>query len=305
MKRFPYRILLVIVLFVVSIAVFSVNVVRKNYLQKSDTMLFGMRFPPKEKICDYSVVIFWWKDLLNEKGDFQPDVLKTARDCGSKVVVRLSGKSSDLVSFGIRGLDVSRFDDNIRIFKDKIDPFILDGVIIAHLTVDEPHDCQDWGGSCPTFEQLEEASRISKKYWPNLPTMINTVPKFAKKFVWKDTNYLNFQYAYHKGDLSQFIKEGLKVLSDGNITDISWSMQAVTGGCGEYGKCSMTPKQVEKVGTALCQTQRGLYVSFSSYQDKLMTEEMLKTIQRIRFACENRFSKFTYAHGFTSFSSLM
>lgn len=247
---------------------------------------FGMRFPPIDDVCKYSVITLWRNNLLDRERKFLPHFLDRAQSCGTRVVVRLHGKSSDILHDDDIGIDLSKFEDRVNDFAGFLEPYISAGVILTHLTIDEPHDCwNDWGGKCPTLEEIEEASIISKKYWPTLPTMINTIPRFAGRYTWRDTDFINFQYAFHKGDLETFIADGLVMVKTNKIRDISWSFQVATGGCDTYGACAMTPYQVRQVGTSLCATHTGLFVGFSSYRSDLMTPEMIAVIDDVRNAC--------------------
>lgn len=250
---------------------------------------FGMRFPPVDKICNYPFVTFWRGDLLDANNNLQTTLLDTARACGTKVLVRLHGETSDITGPNGVGLDLAKYEDRINDFAGLIDNYVADGTIFAHLTVDEPHDCtNDWGGNCPEPNQIEQTAEISDQYWPGLATYTNTSASYASQITWEQIDFINFQYAYHKGDLTTYINDALAVLQNGNIPEISWSFQAAHGGCSVYTPgCNMTPEQVTTVGTAMCNSQTGHFVSFSSYRDDLMTPEMEAAISTVRAACNS------------------
>ena len=241
-----------------------------------------MRFPPLEQVCDYPVVTFWRRDLLDLRGRFDPSVLDRARSCRTKVVLRLHGLTRDIAGDDGQGLDLDKVEDRINDFAGLIDPYVQDGTILAHLTIDEPHDCYDWGGRCPTPWEVDQAGLNSKRIWPTLPTMVNTVPRYAGQYNWEYTDIANFQYAFHKGPLDEFIHGGLEVVRAGRVAGISWSFQARWGGCRRFGECSMTSAQVEEVARALCGTRTGQFVSFSSYDAQLVTAPMQQVIDRVR-----------------------
>lgn len=274
--------------FLVLLFLFSTNKWQKSEPIPASNMLFGMRFPPENEICDYSVVTFWWNDLLQSNSYFNPTVLDIAKSCGTKVLVRLSGKSTTLMKESGFGLDLAKYEQKLQMFAGKLEPYISNGTIFAHLTIDEPQDCKnDWGGVCPTFEEIEEAGRISKKYWPNLPTMINTIPSWALSHTWKNIDYIHFQYAFHKGHLVNFIEQALEVYTKRLAKNISWSFQVVGGGCSKFGECNMVLNQIVNVGRALCDTKTGLFVSFSSYKSEIMTKQMKNTVLNLKKYCEN------------------
>ncbi len=243
---------------------------------------FGMRFPPLEQVCDYPVVTFWRRNLVDSRGRFDLSVLDQAQACGTRVVLRLNGFTRDILEDDGRGLDLAKYEDRINDFAGWIDPYVQDGTLLAHVTIDEPHDCYDWGGQCPTPWEVDQAGLISKRYWPALLTIVNTMPRYASQYDWEYTDIANFQYAFHKGPLDEFIHSGLEVKRAGRVANISWSFQARWGGCRRFGECSMTPAQVEEVARALCGTRTGQWVSFSSYDARLVTVPMQQAIDRVR-----------------------
>ncbi|MDO8451997.1 MAG: hypothetical protein Q7S76_03965 [bacterium] len=252
------------------------------------TIPIAITFPPLETVCDYAVIALWRNNLLKPDGTLRVTHLNKARSCGTKVVVRLEGKTSDIAGVDGKGMDLSKFEDRINDFAGLLEPYVADGTILAHFTIDEPHDCKnDWGGTCPQARDVDEAGRISKTYWPGLQTMVNTSPAYAGGYTWAYTDIINFQYAFHKGALDSFLSTGVDVLSRGRIPSISWSIQAAQGGCSSFGNCAMTPDQVRSVGTSMCQTGQGRFVSFFSYRDDLMTDEMRGAIDAIRLACRD------------------
>lgn len=247
---------------------------------------FGMRFAPVDRICDYSVVVLWRMNLLDSRKNLVAAPLEEARSCGTEVVVRLFGLTRHIVNDNGVGLNLEKYEDRINDFSGLIDSYVEDGTIIAHITIDEPHDCiNDWGGDCPEPEEVDQAAQISKQYWPGLSTIINTGPGYASGYQWIQTDSVNFQYAYHKGDLNKFIRGALEVLESGKVGSISWSIQASSGGCMRFGECSMSPAQVAEVGQAMCETGEGLFITFSNYEEALLTEGMQESIHQVRNVC--------------------
>ncbi|MEW5987768.1 MAG: Ig-like domain-containing protein [Chloroflexota bacterium] len=158
--------------------------------------------------------------------------------------------------------------------------------MVAHLTIDEPQDCQDWNGVCPTQTKVDQAAEISKQYWPNLMTFIHTMPDYASEYDWVDTDLIHFQYAYHKGDLTSFIDDTRDMMDEGHVGQISWAIQALAGGCEEgWGICSMTPAQVWEVGTAMCNTNVGFTVTYERYDETLIDAQMQQTIDNLIDYC--------------------
>lgn len=249
---------------------------------------FGMANPPIDKICDYPLVGYFGRVLFDSGGKFNSSLLDKARSCGTKVFLRLSGQTNKILNDNGVGINLSKFEDRISQYQGLIDPYIEDGTIIYHFTIDEPHDCHDWGGQCPSPSEVDEASKISKKYWPNLKTMVNTLPDYASKYQWQYTDLINFQYAYHKGPLDRFISAALSVYESGKVEEISWSIMAKSGGYSQFGKGPMTPEQVEEVGKAMCDTGKGVVIAFVGYKEEILTLEMYQTIERVKNYCGNK-----------------
>ncbi len=245
-------------------------------------LLMGM--PPLYEICNYEVISLRRDTLLPAGGNFNSAPLEEAHTCGTKIIVRLEGLSSD-VAKPTGGLDLVVYEDRINDFVGLIDPYVENGTIISHLTIDEPHDCSDWNGVCPTQAEVDQASAISKRYWPTLHTIVNAAPLYASTYTWVETDELAFTYAFHKGTVADFIADGRALLDAGKVRSLSWAMQVVEGGCDTYGTCSMTPQQVLEVGTAICDTGSGSFVGFFRYDAAVLTEEMHQSIEELRMYC--------------------
>ena len=256
--------------------------IQATHAQSSIPMI--MAEPPMDEMCTYSVVFYDRDRFLPEGGSFDSTLLDLAEICGTKVIVRLHGLSSDVAAPG-GGIDLVAYEETINDFAGLIDPYVANGTIVAHLTVDEPHDCSDWNNVCPATSQVDQASQISKSYWPTLKTIVNTIPVYASSYTWVHTDNINFTYAYHKGLLSDFISAALVIVNDGKANQISWGIQAFSGGCAVYGQCSMSASQVLEVGTAMCSTQRGNWLAFLSHDLTLITNEVQQAINDVRAIC--------------------
>lgn len=264
---------------------------KKDYCKSPDEkgIPFAMLNSPLDKICDYPIVAYNnRKVLFNSENEFDPTILETAKSCGTKVVLRLHGFTEGILNDNGVGLDLEKYENRINDFAGLIDPYVEDGTIIAHFTIDEPHDCHDWGFQCPEPSEVDQAGQISKKYWPNLPTSVNTVPGYASRYQWEHTDIINFQYAYHKGPLSQFVEQAIDVLNNGYVDDISWSIMALSGGCPNFGQCPMSPEQVLEVGTAMCNTGEGVFIGFFGYNKNLIDEDMKQAIYQLRLFCSGK-----------------
>lgn len=247
-------------------------------------ILFSMGDPANVAICNYAQISLDRDELVDDDDNFDPTPLDLARLCGTKVAVRLHGETADLLD-GNGELDLALFTDAIDDFAGLIDPYVDDGTVILHLTIDEPHDCQDWNGVCPDAVDVDQAAAISRVLWPTLPTVVNTLPGYADDYQWVHTDVISFVYAFHNGELADFIDAAVAIRDDGYIDQITWGMQVSNGGCSEYGSCAMTPAQVASVGSAMCASQAGSAVKFFKYSTTLLDAAMLDAIDDVRAAC--------------------
>lgn len=243
---------------------------------------------PKGHMCDYPVTAVLGRHLKNNSGEFDPSVLAEAEACGRKVLLFLSDKTENVVG-DTGGLDLTKYRNEISFFDGKIDKYVESGVIMAHMVVDEPHDCNnDWKGSCPSASTVDQVSKISKELWPTLQTFVNTVPSYIQRegYTWQNTDIMNFQYAYHKGDLNKFVSDAVSHLNSGKFRDIAWALQVKSGGCARYQECSMTPEQVQTVTSTMCNGQPGKWLAFVWYDPAIMTPEMLTAATSIQSTCQ-------------------
>ncbi len=244
----------------------------------------AMGTPPSANICEYRYAFLGRQALMNSEGVFDPAPLDIAQACGIRIFVKLHGSTDD-IKLAEGGIDLVAYEDLINDFVGLIDPYVASGTIAAHMTIDEPHDCSDWNDVCPDTAEVDEAAHISKTYWPELSTFHITLPSYASSYNWIHTDSIQFSYAYHKGDLTEFVQDAVAVLNGGYIANISWGIQAMAGGCPVFGDCSMTPTQVEEVGTAMCDSNVGSPIVFLGYDTDLLDNDMRQTLDQIKLYC--------------------
>ena len=253
----------------------------KTFSERQGGILIGMGNPAIAKICDWesaSVRLIDSEDIT---------LLEKAKECGTKLVILPFRNTKDIVNDDGVGLSLVKFEQKIKPFAGKIDPYIADGTILALGLVDEPHDCNnDWGGVCPKPSEVDQAGQIAKKYWPEVTTLVNTLAKYAAGYQWQYVDIINFQYAYHKGPLVKFIKDSERVLDGGFINQISWAIQAKSGGGETFKESSMTAEQVLEVGRAMCDTKKGINLTFVTYEEELLTPEMLQALDELKTYCQ-------------------
>jgi hypothetical protein len=241
----------------------------------------GVWRPPLEEVCNYPLILLRRQDLGDAAtNQFDPTYLDEAQRCGTKVIVWLYGLTTTISD--TNGFNLSLYQNLVNDFQGHIEPYISSGTIMAHLAIDEPQDCHDWNYICPTADQVEQAAAYSKQLWPNMPVLVNTSPEYASQKTWSNVDLISFQYAFHKGDLNQYVQNGLSVYQQGKVDNIAWSIAAGQGGGSSYGEQSMTLDQLRQVATAMCNTSTGvgiLLVPFEATQAEGVSEVLaeLKT----------------------------
>ena len=204
------------------------------------------------------------------------------------MIIALNDHTSNITG-DAGGIDLNKFREKISFFKGKVDPYVSRGVIITHAVVDEPHDCSDWKDTCPKASEVDQASAISEEYWPNLPTVVNTIPLYLSRegYKWVHTDIIMFQYAYHKGSLNDFVKGATDHLKKGTFKDLAWALQVKSGGCDQFKECAMTTAQFKEVGEAMCSASEGEWIMFVNYDTALLSGGMLQAIDNLKGFCSS------------------
>ena len=252
--------------------------------------LFALAFfgvpNPIDPICEYAAISIPGRVILSE-----PNFLAVAHTCGTKVLVFLSSSTENVVGVS-GGLDLGRYRAQLLRYVGVIDFYVDNGTIVTHLTVDEPHDCvNDWKSVCPSAQTVDQAGAISREYWPTLPTAVNTLPNYLRRYsdyVWQYTDTLIAGYAYHKYDGDPYAFAADVTGEAWRFSSLMWSMNGTKGGCQIYDTCAMTPDQVRDVATAQCSTRPGIVVGLNSYDPAFLTTEMLQAIEDVRTICNVR-----------------
>jgi hypothetical protein len=103
-------------------------------------------------------------------------VLRAARAGKVRLVLNLGGgKDNNRGPDG--GFDLAQWKSRIDQYRDvDFAPYVEEGLILAHLLVDEPYAEQSWGGREISQAVVEEMARYSKSIWPTLPTVVRAPP---------------------------------------------------------------------------------------------------------------------------------
>lgn len=263
-------------------------------------LMFFIKEPEESNlICDYKTVGISVRAIRTPDG-FDTSLFDEAKACGTSVVFMLNNQTDKILTDSGVGIDLQKIESIAQTFDGVIDPYINDGTIVAVGIVDEPHDCGDWGGECPTPQQVDEASMIIKNHWPNAKTITNTLPTylFNNEYKFEYTDIVQFQFAFHKykprgcrdcmGDYNKFVSDAVAAKEQGYFKEISWALQVKSGGCNTFQGCSMTPEQFSDVSTAMCLADNtAQHLAFVFYDTTLLTPEMLQSIDSVNSFCDS------------------
>ena len=120
-------------------------------------------------------------------------VLRAARAGKVRVILNLAG-GKDNVRGSDGRFDLSRWKARIDQYRDvDFAPYVEEGLILAHLLVDEPYAAPLWGGQEISRADIEAMARYSKSIWPTLPTAVRAPPAWL---VAGDTTYSDLDIAW-------------------------------------------------------------------------------------------------------------
>lgn len=197
-------------------------------------------------------------------------VLTAARTGKVRVVLNLGGGKDN-----VRGID-GRFD--LASWKARIDqyrdvdfaPYVEEGLILAHLLVDEPYAATTWGGREISRADLEEMARYSKSIWPTLPTAVRAPPGWL---VAGDTTYADLDIAwaqwagpgraggnwhtpeeFRDENVARAKQLGLGLIVGLNHLDGGDGSSGVAGTPDHPGRWQMSPAELVRLGTLLVET---------------------------------------------------
>lgn len=139
--------------------------------------------------------------------------------------------------------------------------FILDGTLIGHFLIDEPHFQSRWGGKKVPQATLEAMAKYSKDRWPGLSTVVNAPPWWlaeaaAPTYVSLDAGWLMYSAnvssnvpLWVSNQVALAKKKGLGVFSGLNVLD---GGNGSSGFRGNYpSKWAMSAAELRKYGSAI------------------------------------------------------
>jgi hypothetical protein len=88
--------------------------------------------------------------------------------------------------------------------------YILDGTVIGHYILDEPHDRNNWGGTLVSPAQVDQLAQYSKGLWPSMPTIVRSWPAYLKGYDFKYLDAAWAQYSERFGPIDGFIAANVR-----------------------------------------------------------------------------------------------
>jgi hypothetical protein len=231
------------------------------------------------------------------------DILTTldaARQVGARVVVRLSG-SNHYFQNADGTLNLTMWKNRIARFKYvNLAPYILDGTLMGHYILDEPHDVNDWGGKPVPFATLEAMAKYSKELWPTLATMVRAYPDWLSQasFHWYYLDAAWAQYSAHKGEVNDWMNtqasyaknEGLALVVGLNLLDGGTSASGIKGTYA--GAYSMSASQIENWGAALATNATACaFLSWKYTSTYFSRSDIKSALASVAYKAKNRSTK--------------
>jgi hypothetical protein len=186
--------------------------------------------------------------------------LSGARARGGRVVVKLCMGSDRYVKNSDGTFSLTKWKSLVSRFRNvNLGPYISDGTIVGHYLIDEPSRTQRWGGEAISQKTLEEMARYSKEIWPQMTTMVRTVPSYlaSASITYKYLDAGWTQYTANKGDAAKWVaaeaavakRKGLGLVVGMNVIDGgngSSKMRGMTS-----GKWAMSASELKNYGSAM------------------------------------------------------
>jgi hypothetical protein len=150
-------------------------------------------------------------------------------------------------------------------WKERVDRFrginfssyIMDGTVIGHYILDEPHDRNNWGGTLVSPAQVDELARYSKELWPSMPTIVRSWPAYLKGYDFKYLDAAWAQYSERFGPVDSFINANVQDAKSAGL-GLVVGLNLLAGGGKAHGmkgylgsKYAMSASQVKAWGRSL------------------------------------------------------
>ena len=227
------------------------------------------------------------------------DRIEAARIKGTKLILAMTGGGhSNYMTDGV--FDMAKWESKMNLYntsaiRTAVSAGVADGTIIGNVVMDEPHayglgDGNTWGPQgTMTKLRVDQMCGYVKALFPTITVgVVHGHSAFEPSKSYRVCQFLVDQYAYRRGDVTQFRDEALAMAGRDGIT-IVFSMNILnggiqaprdglwncplttTGGRGTYDpNCRMTGAQVREWGTLL--GSAGCALTMWRYDDTFMAK---------------------------------
>ena len=213
--------------------------------------------------------------------------LGTIKSRGGKVILKLAN-GDKYFKDASGNFSLTKWKARVDLYrKVNFGSYINDGTVIGHFLVDEPQDPSNWNGNPISQKTLEEMAQYSKSIWPNMPTIVRTVPDYLSKW--------NGSYRYLDAAWAQYVAfrwPNTKAFLDDNVAKAKSTGVALVVGMnilkGGRNRGRMTASEVKDYGsTLLSSTYPCAFINWK-YDDAYMSGGVLDAMKYLRGKAQNR-----------------
>lgn len=221
-------------------------------------MPYGPAFLPLAEFTDYTGS---WQQIDPEN---TINTLETARATHTTLIVELAGPSEFY----------QNADDtfNLTLYKERLDrfkgldftPYVIDGTVVGHFLIDEPHYAGRWGGAPIPMEDIQAAAVYAKSLFPTMPTTVSSEPSFLEDGApWTGLDFSSAQYTDEDGDPATWVATQAALAQELGI-GLAVGINLVAGN--NFGP--VTAEQIEQWGLVIVQEPMACYFNLFRYNDE-------------------------------------
>lgn len=248
-------------------------------------MPYGPAFLPLAEFSDYTGT---WQQIDPEN---TINTLETARATGTTLILELAGPSEFY----------QNADDtfNLTLYKERLDrfkgidftPYVVDGTVIGHFLIDEPHYAGRWGGAPIPMEEIQAAAVYAKSLFPTMPTTVSSEPSFLEDGApWTGLDFSSAQYTDEDGDVATWLATESALAQELGL-GLAVGINLVAGN--NFGP--VTAEQIEQWGGIIVQEPTACYFNLFRYNDEFFsnpTPEIAAAIDTVGQAAAARTAPF-------------
>ncbi|SHK76995.1 T9SS type A sorting domain-containing protein [Rhodothermus profundi] len=209
----------------------------------TEPILFGPFHLPVDQFgAPFSGTLVLLRDTAHAR-----HVLEAARAQGMQLIINLAGSRATFQDVD-GAFSLERFRQRLeRWVSFDFTPYVSDGVILAHMLFDEPHDPNNWNGETVSPAMVDSAAAVSKQLFPTMATAVGSPPSYLYQgapFAFLDFAFA--QYAVRKGDITEWLNREVQRVQQAGL-QLLLSINVLAGG----SQGAMTPAELRQFGRAL------------------------------------------------------